>query len=176
MSWPGPRGSVRREGGRPGGRSNRTAINGLSLVLGPPSLHPSHPDFISGRHSGCLAAQDMICLHGDDEPALGSERRDRGWGPSPTLLWGRGIGGAPTLPSLGLCFPICAAWGQFRLMEMRGSLSLGRWGSVMPGSYTAWYPQRLRECPAGRRSGHWADLLRPLCPRLSPVGTQFAQK
>lgn len=174
MSSPGPRGSVRREGGRQGGRSNRTAINGLSLVLGSPSPHPSHPDFISGRHSGCLAAQDMVCLRGDDEPALGSERRGRGWGPSPTLLWARGLGGALTSPSLGLCFPICAAWGQVPLMEVGGgSLSLGGRGSAMPGSYTAWHPKRLQECPAGRRSEHWADLLRPLCPCLSPVGKQF---
>lgn len=53
------------------------------------------------------------------------------------------------------------------------SLSLGGWGSAMPGSYTTWHPKRLQECPAGRRSGHWADLLRPLCPCSSPVGKQF---
>lgn len=67
-----------------------------------------------------------------------------------------------------------------------GPLSLGGWGSAMPGSYTTWHlpaagpwlAKRLQECPSGsgqevRRSGRWADLLRSLYPRLSPVGTQF---
>ena len=46
----------------------------------------------------------MVCLCGDDEPALGSERRDRGWGPSPTLLWGWGMGGGSDITFSGSLF------------------------------------------------------------------------
>ena len=31
---------------------------------------------------------------------------------APLCSGGGGLGGAPTLPSLGLCFPICATWGH----------------------------------------------------------------
>ena len=113
LSWPGPRGGVRREGGREEGTKGEAAEQQQRVYL-----------LLSNRHFCILPTQTSFPVVTQGPWQLGTRSAvlmtNQPWG-----LRGRTearvqaplcSGGPQTPSSLGLGFPICAAWGRFPLV------------------------------------------------------------